>query len=159
MDPDRLYDNWWCNRRDVQRRRVFEEAPDGERRYITRTHYVDKPREEWIAVTVPDAGAPNEIVNRARDALRENEKCSSAGRRVWVLSGGIFRCASCGRAFVAVTALKGSKSHRRQMFSYACGPRRQVGKHACSFSRSINAQKAEAAIWGAVCSPHRSSES
>jgi chromosome segregation ATPase len=36
------------------------------------------------------------------------------------------------------------------MFYYACATRRQVGKHACSFSRSINAQKAETAVWGAV---------
>jgi septal ring factor EnvC (AmiA/AmiB activator) len=49
-----------------------------------------------------------------------------------------------------VMALKGPKSHRRRMFYYACGTRRQVGKHACSFSRSINAQKAEVAVWGAV---------
>jgi DNA repair exonuclease SbcCD ATPase subunit len=36
------------------------------------------------------------------------------------------------------------------MFYLACATRRQVGKHACSFSRSINAQKAETAVWGAV---------
>jgi hypothetical protein len=117
---------------------------------VTRTHYADKPREEWIAVPVPDAGVPKEVVERARDALRDNEKSSSAGRRLWELSGGLFRCAECGRALVAVTALKGPKSHRRRMFYYACATRRQVGKHACSFSRSINAQKAETAVWGAV---------
>ncbi len=150
LDPDRLYGVWWYNRREVQRRRVLEEGPDGERRYVTRTHYADKPREEWIAIPAPDAGVPKETVDRARAALRNNEKCSSAGRRLWELSGGIFRCADCGRALVAVTALKGPKGYRRRLFYYHCATRRQTGKHACSFSRSINAPKAEAAVWGAV---------
>src|SRR5215210_6161105 len=73
-----------------------------------------------------------------------------AGRCFWELSGGIFRCAQCGRALVAVTTLKGPKRRRRRMFYYICATRRQRGKHACSFSRSMNAQKAEAAVWDAV---------
>jgi site-specific DNA recombinase len=150
LDPDRLYGIWWYNRRQVQRTRVLQDNPDGERRYVTRTRYADKPREEWIAVPVPDAGVPKEVVDRARDVLRDNEKCSGAGRRFWELSGGIFRCAECGRALVATTTLKGAKNYRRRMFYYQCATRRQVGKHACSFSRSINAKKAEAAVWDAI---------
>jgi site-specific DNA recombinase len=150
LDSERSYGVWWYNRRDAQRTRVLNENPVGEQRYVTRTRYVKKPREEWIAVPVPDAGVPKEDVERARDALRHNEKCSSAGRRFWELSGGIFRCAQCGRALVAVTTLKGPKGRRRRMFYYICATRRQRGKHACSFSRSMNAQKAEAAVWDAV---------
>jgi site-specific DNA recombinase len=150
LDPERPYGIWWYNRRDARRTRVLEENPGGERRYVTRTRYADKPREEWIAVPVPDAGASKEIVDRARDALRNNEKSSSAGRRVWELSGGTFRCAECGRALVAVTTLKGPKGYRRRMFYYKCATRRQRGKHACSFSGSMNAQKAETAVWNAV---------
>ena len=150
LDPDRLYGIWWYNRRKVQRTPVLEENLGGERRYVTRTRYADKPREEWIAVPVPDAGITKEVVDRARDAIRNNEKCSSAGRRVWELSGGTFRCAECGRALVAVTTLKGSKGYRRRMFYYKCATRRQRGKHACSFSGSMNAQKAETAVWNAV---------
>jgi DNA repair exonuclease SbcCD ATPase subunit len=36
------------------------------------------------------------------------------------------------------------------MFYYKCATRRQRGKHACSFSRSMNAQKTQAAVWDAV---------
>jgi chromosome segregation ATPase len=36
------------------------------------------------------------------------------------------------------------------MFYYICATRRQRGKHACSFSKSMNAQKAKAAVWYAV---------
>jgi hypothetical protein len=151
LDPKRSYGIWWYNRRHAQRTRALEEGLGGERRYVARTHYADKPREEWIAVPVPDAGVPKEVVDRARDALRDNEKCSSAGRRSWELSGGIFRCAECGRVLVAVTTLKGPKGYRRRMFYYTCATRRQRGKHACSFSGSMNAQKAETAVWNAVC--------
>jgi hypothetical protein len=105
---------------DAQRTRILDDNPGGERRYVTRTRYTEKPREEWIAVPVPDAGVPKEDVERARDAIRNNEKCSSAGRRFWELSGGIFRCAQCGRALVAVTTLKGPKRRRRRMFYYIC---------------------------------------
>jgi site-specific DNA recombinase len=150
LDPERSYGIWWYNRRSAQRTRVLDEKPGGERRYVTRTRYTEKPREEWIAVPVPGAGVPKEDVERAREALQNNEKCSSAGRRFWELSGGIFRCAQCGRALVAVTTLKGPKGRRRRMFYYMCATRRQRGKHACSFSKSMNAQKAETAVWDAV---------
>src|SRR5215210_9449375 len=73
-----------------------------------------------------------------------------AGRCFWELSGGIFRCAQCGRALVAVTTLKGPKGRRRRMFYYVCATRRQRGKHACSFSKSMNAERAETAVWDAV---------
>jgi DNA-binding protein H-NS len=36
------------------------------------------------------------------------------------------------------------------MFYYQCATRRQVGKHACSFSRPINAEKAEVTVGEAV---------
>ena len=76
LDSERSYGVWWYNRRDAQRTRVLNENLVGEQRYVTRTRYVKKPREEWIAVPVPDAGVPKEDVERARDALRHNEKCS-----------------------------------------------------------------------------------
>jgi hypothetical protein len=62
----------------LQRTRVLDERSGGERRYVTRTRYTEKPREEWIAVPVTDAGVSAEDVERARDALRRNEKSSSA---------------------------------------------------------------------------------
>jgi hypothetical protein len=51
---------------------------------------------------------------------------------------------------VTVTTLKGPKGRRGRMFYYICATRRQRGKHACSFSKSMNAHKAEAAVWYAV---------
>jgi hypothetical protein len=99
---------WWRNEREwrgLLRLLLAEIKHNAE--IVERTRYTEKPREEWIAVPVPDAGIPKELVERARAAIENNERCSSAGRRFWELSGGIFRCAECGRALVATTASKG----------------------------------------------------
>ncbi len=99
---------------------------------------------------VPDAGVPRELVERARSAIENNERCSSARRRFWELSGGVFRCAECGRALIMTTTRKGPRGSRRVLFYYQCATRRQRGKHACSLSSSINATKVEADVWEAV---------
>jgi hypothetical protein len=49
------------------------------------------PREDWVAVPVPDAGIPKEWVFGAREAIKDNEWISSAGDRVWELTGGVMR--------------------------------------------------------------------
>ena len=108
LDPSKNYGVWWYNRRRAKRTRMPEHTPSG-RKYKERTRYTEKPREEWIAVPVPDAGIPGELVERARAAIENNERCSSAGRRFWELAGGVFRCAECGRALVATMARKGAK--------------------------------------------------
>jgi hypothetical protein len=59
-------------------------------------HSVFRPWEEWIAVPVPDAGVPRELVERPREAMADNRRPSSAGDRFWELSGGVFFCRACG---------------------------------------------------------------
>jgi hypothetical protein len=49
-------------------------------------------------VPVPDAGVPKEWVLGAREAIQGNAWSSNAGDRVWNLTGGVIRCAECGRA-------------------------------------------------------------
>ena len=151
LDPSKSYGLWWYNRRRAERTRVLEVTPSG-RRYRERTRYTEKPRHEWIAVPVPNAGVPGELVEQARAAIGSNERCSSAGRRFWELSGGVFRCAECGRALITTTTRKGPEGARRLHFYYQCATRRQRGKHACSLSRAMNATKVEAAVWEAVSS-------
>jgi len=46
---------------------------------VTKT--TEKDRSEWIAVPVPDSGIPREWVDAAREAVRNNKKPSSTGRR------------------------------------------------------------------------------
>src|SRR5215216_6017365 len=55
LDPKKCYGIWWFNRRRSTRKQVAEYGPSG-RSYRRRYKVVLKPRKEWIAVPVPDAG-------------------------------------------------------------------------------------------------------
>jgi hypothetical protein len=70
-----------------------------------------KPKEEWIAVPVPDSGIPCEIVDAAREHIKENRRPSTAGRRFWELCGGIIYCGGCGRRIGQYSVLARSKKY------------------------------------------------
>lgn len=88
LNPDRRYGIWWFNRRRVVQTQISEAKP-GEtgRRYRKHDKTVYKPKEEWIAVPVPDPGTPREWVDAARDTIKDNDVASSAGRRLWSSRG------------------------------------------------------------------------
>ena len=45
-------------------------------------HYAPRPREEWLYVPVPDAGVPREVMEAARQSLKDNaRKPSKAAKR------------------------------------------------------------------------------
>jgi site-specific DNA recombinase len=94
LKPDETYGVWWYNRNRITRK-LFAEDGLGERYYRHVTKTTEKDKSEWIAVPVPDSGIPREWVDAAREAVRNNKKPSSAGRRYWELSGGVFRCGGC----------------------------------------------------------------
>jgi hypothetical protein len=92
LNPNESYGIWWFNRRRTRRTQLSELGPNGERTYRKRGQYVHRPKEEWVVVPVPDSGIPREWVDAARDTLKGNSVPSSAGRRVWEISGGIATC-------------------------------------------------------------------
>ena len=100
LDPSKEYGLWWFNRRRMTSTPVSEVSGDG-MRYGKRYSSYTKPKEEWIAVPVPDAGVPREIVDVAREQIKDNRRPSSAGHRFWELSGGIIRCAGCNRVLIS----------------------------------------------------------
>jgi len=55
-----------------------------------------KPREEWVAVPVPDPGFPREWVDAAREAIKDNRRPPSSNRRFWELSGSLLYSGCCG---------------------------------------------------------------
>ena len=55
LDSGERYRIWWFNRRRVVWTQVFENGENG-RRYRKRSTTAYQPREEWIAVPVPDYG-------------------------------------------------------------------------------------------------------
>ena len=61
--------------------------------YKIRYSYEPRLREEWLLVPVPDAGIPREVVEAARQMLKDNtRKHSGAAERSWELCGGLLRC-------------------------------------------------------------------
>ena len=132
LDPEQCYGiSWWGKRRTkytARKKRVAEM----------------KDRSEWVAVPVPDAGIPREVVDAARAAIKDNQPCSSAGGRFWELSGGIFVCGVCGQRMVANRKKRSPDSDRWHLY-YRCSGRK--GTYACPNRRSVRAEETEAQVW------------
>src|SRR5829696_6734896 len=142
LDPSRQYGVWWYGReRHIysQRRDI---ASDGTPSYRRAKKSVPAAREDWVAVPVPDAGIPKEWVLAAREAIKDNVWTSSAGDRIWELTGGILRCAECSRAMsVNYIRAKGRGYYR-------CAARYNGGlENACSMSRTMRAEVVGARVW------------
>jgi site-specific DNA recombinase len=97
LNADKQYGVWWFNRRTATTRHVSEATENG-RRYRKEYRWRIKPKEEWVAVPVPDSGIPREWVDAARERIKNNRVPSKAGDRYWELSGGVARCKGCGGA-------------------------------------------------------------
>src|SRR5215211_4657258 len=66
LDPSRNYGVWWYGTERHVYAQKRESAPDGTPRYKKVKKSLPAPREEWIAVPVPDAGVPKEWVFGAK---------------------------------------------------------------------------------------------
>ncbi len=148
LDPDKSYGIWWFNRKRHTFEQVVKNTPEG-KVYRKKKKAVDKPRNEWIAVPVPDAGIPRELVDAARGVIRDNLRPSSAAHRFWELSGGIFYCGSCGRQMVQHSAT-GGRNRPGKYFYYRCLYRWHNGKEAYPNRKSRRADKTEAQVWTLV---------
>jgi site-specific DNA recombinase len=127
LDRLKLYGVWWCNRGRSKTEQVSAIGRNG-KEYVRRFESTPKPREEWVAVPVPDPGVPREWVHAAREAIKENRRPSPAGHRFWELSGGILRCGGCGYAMMTNSI----SSHGSKRFDhyYRC-PKRLRDREAC----------------------------
>jgi site-specific DNA recombinase len=146
LDPSKRYGLWWFNRRRMTSTPVSEVSGDG-RRYGRRYSSYTKPKEEWIAVPVPDAGVPRDIVNVAREQIKDNRWPSSAGHRFWELSGGIIRCAACNRVLTSRLRNKKKGGRRYRYFYYRCSGYNRHGAEGCENSRHASATKLEGQVW------------
>jgi hypothetical protein len=149
LDPSASYGVWWFNCRRRHRTRVAENGPDG-KSYRRRSATVLKPRGEWIAVPVPDSGIPREWVDATREAIRDNWRPSSNGRRFWELSGRILFCGGCGRS-VTTAAIRGNGGRSERLyFYYRCHSCHNEGSSACEQAKSYRAEEVEAQVWEAI---------
>jgi site-specific DNA recombinase len=148
LDRKKRHGIWWFNRAHKTERRVAVETPNG-REYKTRSKTVARPRSEWIAVPVPDSGIPPELVDAARDAIKDNRSASRAGRRLFDLSGGVLFCSDCGRRMVG-TSIRDPKTGKRY-FYYECTRLRNADSRRCVAKvRRVRADALEPRIWGFV---------
>lgn len=148
LDRNRFHGIWWFGRRNTTVEKVVEVGPDGTREYRKRQTTVLNPIEQWTAVPVPDAGIPREVVDAARARIKDRKPTSSAGDRVWQLSGGVMYCGCCGNRMVANRVLQ--PKSKKPAFYYRCPKRQHEGKEACPESRHHRAEPTEALIWEAV---------
>jgi site-specific DNA recombinase len=148
LDPERRYGVWWFNCTRKQTRQVAEIGPDGSRTYVKRSHTTVKPRSEWIAVPVPDPGIPRELVDAARDAIKDNTRSASRKHRFWELAGGITRCGGCGRVMYRNTVTNTATTKRKNYY-YRCPTRRDDGMEACDVTNR-RADHLEAEVWESV---------
>jgi len=149
LDPDKRSGLWWFNRRGLKVGQVSEPGPDG-RRYRKTYRWHHKPREEWIALPVPDSGIPRELVEAARAVVEANRKPARAGRRFWDLTGGIAYCGVCGKTMCATHSTKTKKGRIYGYHYYCCSQRNRHGPDACANSHRPRAEELETAVWGIV---------
>jgi len=149
LDPGKRYGLWWFNRRRMTSTPVSEVSGDG-RRYGRRYSSYTKPKEEWIAVPVPESGVPRETVDLARERIKDNRRPSSAGHRFWELSSGIGRCAACNRVLRSRKRTKPKGGRRYTYFYYRCPAFDSHGSKGCENSRHASATKLEGQVWDFV---------
>ncbi|MDP9477460.1 MAG: recombinase family protein [Actinomycetota bacterium] len=147
LDPEGLYGVWYYNRLRVKTRQVSEPSENG-RRYRTEARFSVRPKEEWVAVPVPYAGIPRELVDAAREAIKDNRVPSKAGLRFWQLSGGILRCGLCGRSMTtrSIKARAGTYHHHY----YHCPAHHQHGDAGCTNRKYFRAENIEGPVWEMV---------
>ena len=150
LDPRRCYGIWWFNRRRTKTMQVAEARKDGGRTYKKKYSCIERPKEEWIAVPVPDSGIPREWVDAAREAIKANGKISNAGHRVWELSGGIIECATCGWNMMIQSVSAPRLAEPGRLFYYRCRKRNRDGAGACSHGKCHRAEAVEAQVWDLV---------
>jgi site-specific DNA recombinase len=149
LDPNKTYGLWWYNRLSHKVRQVSEPSGNG-RRYRKTHEWYQKPKEEWIAVPVPDSGIPRDLVEAARAAIEGNRRAARAGRRFWELTGGIARCGECGWTMCAAHSTTVSRGRHYAYDYYRCSNRDRHGLEACANSHKPRADKVEPEVWSFV---------
>ena len=157
LDKDKSYGVYYFNRERVTTYQVSEETPQG-RRYKKRTKRIQKNRSEWIAIPVPDAGIPREVVESARRALEQNKASSKVDGRTWELSAGIFRCGHCGRAMATHATFYRRKDGEKARYHYYRCQNAATHKELCPYRRSYKAVRLEEKVWEVVSQALKSPE-
>jgi site-specific DNA recombinase len=149
LDPEKSYGIWWYGKQRHVQKHVSTIGPDGERSYRKSKRSTWNPKDKWIAVPIPDAGIPRQLVDAARENLigKFNRRPSMAALRFWELSGGILRCGCCGRALSSIPVSSRGEPRR---YYYRCPTRAVNGPGACQMRTNFRAEKIESQVWETV---------
>ena len=147
LEPGEKYGVWWYGRKRHHQEYKTELGSDGRKRYHKGRRVEDLPREQWVAIPVPDCGIPPYVVDAARTARSEYRKPASTGY-FWQLSGGVIRCGGCGHAMSGVHT--GNKGKRRPY--YRCHHRARNGSTTCPNYKHHRAERIEEEVWREVSS-------
>jgi hypothetical protein len=138
LEKSKCYGVFWYNRTRTTRKKISVAGPEG-REYRTRHYVRQNPREQWVAIPVPDAGIPREVVDAAREMIRDNRAPSNAGRRFWQIPVGAVYCEGCGmRMSRYAVPMRG-----RRYAYYKCSRLIRFGKDGCSPERLRTTHRAE----------------
>jgi site-specific DNA recombinase len=134
---------WWGRKKSTTT--TVSGVENGERVYKKRVKRQERPREEWIAIPVPDSGIPTETVARARESIKDNVKwVSKNSGRTWELSGGVGVCSECGRNMVSHTTRNSAK---KAYYYYRCPDRENL---SCSHRKLYSAGDLETRVKDAL---------
>jgi site-specific DNA recombinase len=147
LESEQLHGIWWYNRLRVRTRQVSEPSENG-RRYRREARFTVKPKEEWVAVPVPNAGIPHEVVDAARAAIKDNRVPSKAGRCFWELSGGILRCTRCGHTTANHSVRANSGTHYHHY--YYCRNHHKHRDAECTHRKNHRAPDTEGRVWDLI---------
>jgi hypothetical protein len=142
-----LYGIAYYGKKRITKRQVSE-AAGSERRYRQRIKAQARDREQWLAVPVPDSGLARELVDAAREAIKDNRQTAHSGQKAWELPGNLLRCAVCGYG-MQPKITRGSGTRKRVLFYYRCGGRynSKNGFATCDHAKHHHAEAIEALAW------------
>jgi len=156
LDKSATYGVSWFNRTRTTRKRISK-AGSTDKEYRWQKTVRQNPREQWIAIPVPDAGIPLKVVNTARKMMRYNGQSVKTSRRFWEIPGGAVRCAGCGTRMLKYSSMARGRSYAY----YKCSRIDRNGKDACSPDRHRTchrAEKLEQTVWELVSGLLKNSE-
>ncbi|MGI8540550.1 MAG: recombinase family protein, partial [Rubrobacteraceae bacterium] len=142
LDKSSSYGIWWWGRARHTVKNVAVDGPSG-RSYRRRKRI--QPSEEGVrvAVPVPDGGIPREWVDAAREAIKDNVRPRTKGRKLYELAG-LVHCGCCGRRASQASTFN---RHGKRYFYYRCPKRNQINKEACTNGKGHRAEAEELAVW------------
>ena len=145
LDKSESYGIFWFNRTRTTRKRESVPGPTG-REYRWRYTVHKNSREQWVAIPVPHSGIPREVVDVAREMVKNNRSPGSTGRRFWQLPSGAVHCAACGKQMHQYAAAAGGRIYAY----YKCSRLVRFGKDGCSPDRvrtNHRAEEVEQRVW------------